>query len=524
MTASKNSLPRALYDAASVRALDAIAISDFEIAGFTLMQRAGAAVLQCMQERWPQTKNLLIFAGPGNNGGDGYVIAALAKEQGLNPTVFRLGNHKVLSGDALLASQYAQKLDVAINPVEDVHLARIDSFSSQHTVIVDAMLGTGIDRPVSDDFEAIISRINQLPFPVVAVDIPSGLCSDTGNEYGKAVIADMTVTFIGMKQGLLTHRAVDLCGQLIYHSLNVPDKVFCAPNSPAPCSHRIDIQQMQEILAPRRNSSHKGDHGHVVVMGGDLGFGGAAIMAAEAALMSGAGLVSLITRACHLDAALSRRPELMVLVDDDILAIESLLDRATVIVIGPGLGTSAWSRRLLQAALHRQANTDSPLVVDADALNLLAERDAAVVGLKRDNWVLTPHPGEAARMLTCSTADVQADRFQAVSKLQSLWGGCCLLKGAGSLLCYEQNCTQKIDLCTEGNPGMASGGMGDVLSGIIGGFLAQGMSLSGALRSGVCVHGEAADLAAQHSGQRGMLATDLFPYLRQLINPAGQVY
>jgi len=252
-------------------------------------------------------------------------------------------------------------------------------------------------------------------------------------------------------------------------------------------------------------------------------------MAAEAALRAGSGLVSLITRSEHRSAMLARCPEIMVIATEDTEAysrISELLQLASAIVIGPGLGKTAWSRPLLQKALQQQVVGKTPLIVDADGLNLLAERTGQHKSTRRDNWILTPHPGEAARLLGCSTQEIQQDRFAAVVDLQRRWGGVCLLKGAGSLISYiadtkspaEDN-INVIDLCSVGNPGMASGGMGDILSGVTGGLVSQGFTLSDSMRIACCVHGEAADLAAIEHGQRGLAATDLLPYIRRLLNP-----
>ena len=240
-------------------------------------------------------------------------------------------------------------------------------------------------------------------------------------------------------------------------------------------------------------------------------------MAAEAAQRSGAGLVSVITRSAHRPAFLGKLPEIMMFgTEDEDAPVDELLARASVIVIGPGLGRSEWSRTLLQLALSKQVSAGIPLVVDADGLNLLSERSESGVAIKRDNWILTPHAGEAARLLGSTVADVQADRFAAVTELYNRWGGCCLLKGSGSLIAAPN---EELFLCTEGNAGMASGGMGDVLSGVIAGLVAQKLTLPQSLCCAVCIHGEAADLAMEADGQRGMIATDLSRYIRQLVNP-----
>lgn len=524
MTDFTSRLPRQLYQAAQVQQLDRIAIEEFGIAGFKLMQTAAAVAFSALLEHWPQASHLRVFAGSGNNGGDGYIVAGLAQQQGIEAEVIQVGDAEKLQGDAQQAWRWAQQQQVSMHSYADFD--REHEAIHPHTVVVDALLGTGLDRPVEGTYQQAIDYINASDCPVLAIDIPSGLCADTGKQLGATVIADLTVTFIGLKQGLLTCQGRDFAGTIVYHNLDVPDEVFTAKSAPLPSAKRIDINTVSRALVPRTRSSHKGNHGHVVVIGGDFGFGGAALMAAEAALRTGAGLVSLITRSSHRPAILARRPEIMVLgTEDEGARIEDLIAKADAIAIGPGLGREDWSRQLLQLALGAQIAADTPLVMDADALNLLAERSQSGsssmirAALKRDNWILTPHPGEAAMLLDCTVAEVQDDRFAAVVELNHKWGGCCLLKGSGSLICTVDQHGPQISLATEGNAGMASGGMGDVLSGIIVGLVAQGLSLPQSLCCGVCVHGEAADLAMEAGGQRGMVATDLFQFIRELVNP-----
>ena len=524
MTDYLNRLPRDLYTAEQVRLLDKIAIEQFDIPGFTLMQTAASVAFDALMENWPQTRHVQVFAGSGNNAGDGYLVAALAKEQGLSAEVIQLSDPEKLTGDARQAWQWALERQVLMTAFAAIDLEHEKDHA--HPVIVDALLGTGLDREVGGDYARAINFINGAQRPVLAIDIPSGLSADTGRCLGVAVKADTTVTFIGLKQGLLTNQAGDYVGELIYHDLDVPDRVFTSDSSEQPSAQRIDINSTSALFLPRAVASHKGTHGHVLVIGGDSGFGGAVIMAAEAALRTGAGLVSVITRSAHRPALLARRPEVMVLgTEDEHANIDGLLARATVIVVGPGLGRSDWSRGLLQRALSSQITAGTPLIVDADALQLLAEKHEQGTakhgtGIKRDNWILTPHPGEAAALLNISTSAVQDDRFAAVRELNRIWGGACLLKGSGSLICSAEGSRQSVFLCSEGNAGMATGGMGDVLSGIVGSLVAQGHSLSDSLCAGVCIHGEAADLSMQAEGQRGMAATDLMPFIRQLVNPS----
>ena len=542
MSDSLSRLPRQLYLAQDVPQLDKIAIEEHGIDGIKLMQRAGSVAFNALLDHWPQSRCVRVFTGSGNNAGDGYIIARLALEQGLQSEIIQVGSAEHLRGDARLAWELAVAKKVSMFSLAD-YLTAIDAAAARsQTVIVDALLGTGIDRAVSEGYALAINHINALAADktrvgVLAVDIPSGLNANTGMPFGLAVQADLTVTFIGMKQGLLTGRGREFAGRIVFSNLDVPEAIYNSKNAPRAASQRIDINDATRHLLPRAIASHKGDHGHVVVVGGDESHGGAVLLAAEAALRSGAGLVSVVTRSVHRPAILARRPELMVAGTEDYstgenaasleeggeavcASIRALLARASAIIIGPGLGQSRWSRALFQLALAAQSSLNIPLVVDADALRLLAEKPVTSTGVKRDNWILTPHPGEAAQLLDRSIADIEQDRFAAVRALQSKWGGSCLLKGSGSLICSIENAEQKIFLSTEGNPGMASAGMGDVLSGITGSLVAQGHALADSLRCAVVIHGEAGDLIAQKQGARGLLAADLFGAIPQLVNPS----
>ena len=270
----------------------------------------------------------------------------------------------------------------------------------------------------------------------------------------------------------------------------------------------IDQRKLRLALQPRARDSHKGNFGHALIIGGDVGMAGAALMAAEACARTGAGKVSVATHREHIPAFIARTPELMVHGVESADELLPLLALATVVVIGPGLGQSNWSKAMLETVLA----TNLPLVADADALNLLALND---LELQRDNWILTPHPGEAARLLKTDTQQIASDRPAHVRRLQQTFQGVAVLKGMGSLIATPDALYQ----CKRGNPGMASGGMGDVLSGIVGGLLAQGFSLSDAACFGVELHASAADIAAKQSGERGLLATDLLVPLRSLLNP-----
>jgi hydroxyethylthiazole kinase-like uncharacterized protein yjeF len=351
---------------------------------------------------------------------------------------------------------------------------------------------------VSGLYAEAISAINRSGLPVVAVDIPSGLNADTGNPMGSAVKADCTATFIGLKQGLFTGQAAEYAGEIIYDDLAVPDAVFKRVKS--------DVCLVSpHPMKPRHRCAHKGHMGHVLIVGGDLGFSGAARMAGEAALRVGAGLVSIATRNEHAGLMNLNRPELMCRSVESEADLLPLLDKATVVALGPGLGQKEWGRALFGAVLR----SEKPIVLDADGLNLLASTP-----MGKSRWILTPHPGEAGRLLHGSAQAVEQDRFAAASAIRAAYGGIAVLKGAGTLIASES----RIAVSSSGNPGMASGGMGDVLTGVIGGLVAQGLDLQEAAEQGVFLHGRAADLAASRGGERGLLATDLLPFLRQLVN------
>ncbi|GAA5314970.1 MAG: NAD(P)H-hydrate dehydratase [Candidatus Pelagadaptatus aseana] len=498
-----SALPQDLYRAEQVRELDRCAIEDHGVAGIRLMKQAGRATFEALLQRWSDVEHITVLCGSGNNSGDGYIIAGLAAQKRIPVDVFYVADPEGLQGDARTAYQFACREGAIAQPFAEGQ--RLDG------VLVDALLGTGLSGEVRGDYVSAINAINHSGLPVVAVDIPSGLCADTGARLGVAVKADLTVSFIGLKQGLLTGSGRGCCGQLLFDDLGVPEAVY-EPQQPA--AQRLNLAELLEHLPERNEDSHKGDFGHAMIIGGELGYAGAAAMAGEACARVGAGLTSVATRPEHIPALVARRPELMAIGVTSGQSLEPLLERPSVLVVGPGLGKTPWSEQLLQQA----AQTGLPMVLDADALNLLAE-GRLLAGVKRDNWVLTPHPGEAARLLGVSTAEIQADRFQAATALQQKFGGAVVLKGSGSLVVGEDG---RIAVAAVGNPGMASGGMGDVLSGIIGGLLAQGLTPEVAARLGVCLHGVAADMAAEEEGQQGLLAADLMPYVRTLLNSVGE--
>ncbi|MGR8921830.1 MAG: NAD(P)H-hydrate dehydratase [Gammaproteobacteria bacterium] len=486
-----------LYDAAATRAIDRAAIEQAGIPGLELMRRAGASAFGELVRRWPRARRLAVVCGGGNNGGDGFVIARLAQAEGLDVAIHFYGSAGRLGADARTCLEDATAAGLVIGGPA----ATLD----RPDVVVDALFGTGLDRAPAGEAGAAIDAINAAGCPVLAVDVPSGLNASTGGVPGTAVRADVTVTYIAVKPGLLTGHGPALCGTLVFARLEVPPSCRA---SVAATAESLDYAGVVDAFPPRRATAHKGDFGHVLVVGGAPGFAGAARMAAEAAARTGAGLVSVATAPGHAAIINAGRPELMVHGVTGAAALRPLAGRASVVALGPGLGQDPWARELAAAVRDLRL----PQVCDADGLNLLAadpDHDPA--------RVLTPHPGEAARLLGCDTGRIQADRLGAARELASRYGGVTVLKGAGTVVAAAD---RRPVVIRGGNPGMASGGMGDVLTGVIAALVAQGRPLFEAAAIGACVHAEAADRAAREGGQRGLLAGDLAGHLRAAVNPS----
>jgi NAD(P)H-hydrate epimerase len=491
-------LPEDIYSAQQVREVDYTAIDRFKISAYELMCRAGTAALECVQRRWPDISRLTILCGAGNNAGDGYVLARLAAASGIDVRVIAVSEPDRLTGAA--ATAWDDWL-AASGTIES--LPGAPSFGND--VIVDGLLGTGLDRDLDGVYLDAVTAINAVPNPVLALDIPTGLQADTGMPLGAAVIADTTATFVGLKTGLFLGRAPDYCGALEFAGLGIPREAY---EDQPPALQRLSLRALRQALPPRRPSSHKGAHGSLLLVGGSPGMSGAIILAAEAALRAGAGLVRVATHHDSAAVVVASRPEIMSQGVDNAADLDPLIAAADAVVVGPGLGQSEWARALMERLLA----SDLPMVLDADGLNLLAEHP-----VQRGNWILTPHPGEAARLLHRDVSAVQADRLQAVRDLAERYRGDVVLKGAGSLIAGPG--TTPVAVCDRGNPGMASAGMGDVLAGIIGGLSVQIADKALALRVGVLIHALAGDSAVT-GGQRGLLARDLMPYIRRWANPA----
>lgn len=510
-------LPSALYTAQQVQQMDAMMIEHYGIAGFELMQRAAHAVMNVIIEKYPLCQRLVVLCGGGNNGGDGYLVAMLAHLHSIEVSVLWLSDPQRLAEDAKQAWLQCAAAGVSIHPFE---AAAFDEQLLEIDLIVDALLGVGLQGEVRSEYQPVIEACNGSAVPVCAVDIPSGLCANTGTVNGCAIQAASTVTFIGVKQGLLTGQGREYCGDIIFAGLNIPDEVVLQQ----PNVERITAEYLQSYLPPRPRAAHKGLFGHVLLVGGNHGMPGAIMLAAEAALCAGAGRVTVATRQSHLIALAVRVPEIMAHGVESASDLVPLLQSKSAIVIGPGLGTDEWGQALLAEVLKQdKVEQLCPVVVDADALNLLAQCPdllyECVVPL-----VVTPHPAEWARLLNSSIETCESDRFNAIVMLQRYLSqhyfsreqnqSVCILKGSGTLI--RQN--KKTVLCSDGNPAMAVAGMGDVLSGLIGALLAQHIPSFEAAQIAVWAHSSAADVIAKEQGEIGLRATALIPYIRQQLN------
>lgn len=493
-------MARSVWTPAQVREIDRRAIADCGIPGHELMTRAGQAAFRVARERWPDAQRWLVLCGAGNNAGDGFIVARLALAAGLDVSVVALSDPAGLAGDAATAWRDYRDAGGTTGAFSVALIQRAD-------LVIDALLGTGLQRPVTGEYLAAIEAVNSEARSVLALDVPSGLDSANGEVLGAAIWADLTVTFVGQKAGLYLGSGPDCCGEIEFAGLDIPASVVEQAGM-VPLFRLLGRDDLLEVLPPRPANAHKGDFGHVLIVGGDHGMSGAVRLAGEAALRAGAGLVTVATRPEHALLLPMGRPELMcsgVAVASD---LDALLGRATVVACGPGLGRGEWARQLFEKVVA----SGLPLVLDADALNLLAGRE-----LHRDDWILTPHPGEAGRLLATDSATVQADRFAALNALCRRYGGTVILKGRGSLVGRAGSVPVLID---RGNPGMATAGMGDVLTGLVAGLVAQtGATDVPTAAAAAYVHAAAGDAAAL-TGERGLLAGDLFAQFRTWLNPA----
>ncbi len=499
-----------LHTSKETKKIDALAIRETEHTGYGLMQSAAEFSLDVLRSEFNNTDEVIVFCAKGKNSGDGFLVANYAKEFGLSSIIVMCNPDKELKGDSKKAFNEAKNNGVKIISINSLSKIRI----SPKAVLVDALIGTGLKGELRNNIKKSILSINKLgdSYPVVSLDIPSGVFSDSGSANEPSVIADITCTFVAQKRGCFTSEGRALSGHIVYSDLGIPKKIF----SKVSCnSHIINMEDHLHKIILREENSHKGNFGHAFIVGGNKGFGGAAILAAKAAAFSGAGLIGLGTRPEHLEASLLSCPEVMTVGIDSGQDLEEYLEKPNVIAIGPGLGQTAWSEQMLQRVFWEANKRKITVVMDADALNLLTTLKLSAKLPKK--LIITPHPGEASKLLNKSIDEIESNRFKAVSLLQEKFNCVAVLKGSGTLVCYRKGSKQKIGICEAGNPGMASGGMGDILTGIITGFLAQGLSSVEAAELGVDIHAKAADLISLETGEAGLLASDVLEEMRQLL-------
>ncbi len=518
LTAERYNYIHYCYSRESVRNLDYLMVEQGIVENsYQLMTRAAQALLDFISRNYSKIEHISIMCGSGNNAGDGYVLARLVSQQERDPhlkvQLISLIDPEHLSGDAHQAYLDWIECGGTIHSIADSHLLNTD-------LIVDALIGTGLNRLLEDEWYDAVAQINLSPKPVLSVDIPSGLDANTGGAYGIAVNATDTITFIGQKMGMYTAEARYYCGNIHFASLSVPESLY---QSIKPSAILMEWAHIADKLPHRSPVSHKGDHGHLLIIGGDYGMAGACRIAGEAALRTGTGLVSIATRKENVNAITSARPELMVHGVETAGDLDKLLHKATAIAIGPGLGTEQWGIALLDKVikhLKQQPETDKPddkarkisCIIDADALNIMARHNIVI---QDQDIIYTPHFEEACRLLKYQSKcpSENTNRYSMIKKLKEKYYGIFILKGAGTLIDLEDD----INICPYGNEGMASAGMGDCLTGIIGSLLAQRLSAHDAAQVGVCLHAKAGDHTAKE-GKMGMIVTDLFPKIRQLLN------
>lgn len=496
---NKKSLSQSLYCAEDVSTGEVAAAEKSGLTMRALMASAGRAVFEQMTAYVSEGAKVAVCCGEGNNGGDGYVVARLASQQGYRVSVFALKPARQLENVQTDDAEHARQAWRDLGQQEHC----LDDFKAEdYHIIIDAMFGIGLSRPLEGHLERWVQAVNKSTVPVIAVDIPSGLDADTGRVMGAAINATVTVTMVAKKRGLYTAKGPAHCGSICLADLDV-GQAFLDAN--AAQWHLAGGIAYADWLGARKRDSHKGDFGHVLVVGGGAGMSGAASLAMQAALRTGAGKVSV---ACHPQSApiiAVAQPEAMVHAVEQVEQLTPLLEQSTVVVLGPGLGQSDWAQRLFSHVIDTKHRVT---VIDADGLNLLALNPQ-----KTDRFVLTPHPGEAARLLKTSVNAVEQDRFATVEALRERFGGQVLLKGAGSLIASDRGNF----IIGRGSPALASGGMGDCLSGVIGALLAQQLAPGQAIIAGAYWHAIAGEFCGKQ-GERGTLATDLLTPLRRLVN------
>lgn len=487
-----------VYSAEQCQQLDQYVIQKQKTPGLLLMKKAAWQSYRIIEQHWPSAQKIKVVCGAGNNGGDGFMVAQYATLQNrqvqiLIPEAIDTYETK-LKGDALTVYHEAKQLNIDIQPFDETRLQGAG-------LIVDALFGTGLDRAITGHYQYIIETINKQTAPVLSMDVPSGINATTGAILGCAIQAERTVTFIGNKPGLLMHQGQEVAGTVNLATLDIEADHI---SSIAPIAQTHSVAYWLDKQPKRAKYAHKGNTGTALLIGGNQSMMGAIQLAGYACLKAGSGFTKVVTQNEHIQSLTAQTPELMCYDDED---LSGLLERANAIALGPGLGLDDWSQNLFQSVFNWQVQHHTPMVLDADALKWLANQSPTMP--PNPNWVLTPHPGEAAKLLNISTQEVQSDRFKSIKALHQRYGGVIVLKGNGSLIFDGK----RMELCPLGNPGMATGGMGDVLTGIIVSHLCQGLSTFDAACLGVYQHAKAADDYVEIYSQYSLTPSDVISYL-----------
>jgi ADP-dependent NAD(P)H-hydrate dehydratase / NAD(P)H-hydrate epimerase len=514
---SRDNRTMILLNAAESRELDRISQDNYGIPSYVLMTRAGEAVADALVERFPEsTTDVLVVAGKGNNGGDGFVAGKRLIRDGFEVRAVMLGHAADLKGDA--ARAYAEFRACGGEMIEASDVSSLEgALGRRPSAVVDAIFGTGLNAEVKDTPRRAIEIVNSFGVPTVAVDIASGVNADTGAVMGAAIRASTTVTFGYAKFGHVSYPGAGLAGEL-----RIADIGFAARaiDEIAPRGRFIERADIQHLIRVRPVNSHKGMYGHPLVIAGGRGKSGAVLLASRAALRMGAGLVTAAVPESIQPVVAQGQAELMTepIADRDGHfdgshapdALKMMLEGKDALIVGPGIGVSDDSKRLVEWLVEVACEPGRPLLIDADGLNALAAIGCEAARRARGGVVLTPHPGEAARLLGVSTTVINDDRVTAARNLAERTGACVLIKGAGSVVASPAG---DVFINSTGNPGMSTPGMGDALSGIVGALLGQKMPPIDALALGVFLHGYAADRVAARMGRIGYLAGDLIDEL-----------
>ena len=504
-----------ILNSAQMREADRRTIHEVGIPAIVLMENAGRQVVAAMESVFPDlaTRRIAVLCGRGNNGGDGFVVARTLAQRGIDVSVFLVGTAAEVEGDARTNLEVLARLGHTVVEIADASVWELQFPDiGAGDLLVDALFGTGLRTPLTGLYETIVADINASDLPVVAVDLPSGLSADTPDPIGPCIEATLTVTLAAPKLPLVLPPGETHCGDVVIADIGIPEPALDGVDGPH--IELLTREPMRALIEPRPADSHKGDYGHVLVIAGGPGKTGAAHLAAMGALKSGAGLVTVATpRSCQPVVA-AMAPEYMTVpldetaagVDPDVL--EAVLGMpADVIAAGPGLGTAPGTVALVRGLLNR---TGVPLVLDADALNAFAPAPEQLAGAEGRTVIITPHPGELARLMGVTTADVQANRVELTQNFAEAHQVYVVLKGHRSVIATPEG---RVYINPTGNPGMATGGMGDVLTGMVAAWLAQLLDAEAACRLAVYLHGMAGDLAESAEGEVALLPSDLLAHL-----------